>query len=250
MEGYAMTASASHVDSLTRVIIVDDHPILREGMKNIIDESDDFVVCGEAENIAMALRIIGESNHSFALIDIGLGSESGFDLIKYICNRFGKDIQMLVFSGYDEAEYAQQALRLGAQGYIMKQETCKSLLEAMRKVRDGGIWVSEQIKEKLLLGIAGSRAPNASESLNELSARELEVLRMTGEGLGTKEIATRRRLSAKTVETYYARIKEKLKLNNSRELLHFAITRFHNDRQLSLPPNKRPKQNRNAAARH
>ncbi|MBN1698059.1 MAG: response regulator transcription factor [Spirochaetales bacterium] len=211
-----------------RVLIVDDHPIVRQGITRLINYEEELMVCGEAGNAKEALETVERENPDLVIVDISLKGRSGLELIKDIRMRF-QDLPVLVVSMHDESLYAERVLRAGAKGYIMKQEPPEKVLDAIRQVLGGKIFVSEKMREKMLQRyVLGSSQRNAS-TVERLSDRELEVFRLIGKGMGTRQIAKELDLSIKTVETYREHIKEKLNLENSSKLLQYAIDWVQNE---------------------
>ena len=205
-----------------RIFIVDDHPVLREGLSLRINRQVDLTVCGEADNPGQALKAIGTSKPDLALVDLSLKDGSGLDLIKNLKQRHPK-LLTLVLSMHEEDLYAERALRAGARGYIMKHEATENVIVAIRRVLSGKVYLSEKISSRLLdVAFAGKLDPKAP-LINQLTDRELEVFELLGEGLGSREISLHLHLSIKTIEAYREHIKEKLRLKNSRELIHQAI---------------------------
>lgn len=206
-----------------KVLIVDDHPILRKGLTLLINQEPDLFVCAEAENAQMALESLDNVVPDMAIVDISLPGIDGIELIKELRLRH-KDMPVLVVSMHDEALYAERSLRAGARGYIMKQEALEKVLVAIRKVLEGEIFVSERITTKMLekfVSVEG--VSQAASPMDLLSNRELTVFRLIGQGHKTRQIAERLHLSIKTVESYRAHIKEKLKLGDGTDLLKYAI---------------------------
>jgi len=206
-----------------KVLIVDDHPILRKGLTLLINQEPDLFVCAEAENAQMALDSLDNVVPDMAIVDISLPGIDGIELIKELRLRH-KDMPVLVVSMHDEALYAERSLRAGARGYIMKQEALEKVLVAIRKVLEGEIFVSERITTKMLekfVSVEG--VSQAASPIDLLSNRELTVFRLIGQGHKTRQIAERLHLSIKTVESYRAHIKEKLKLGDGTDLLKYAI---------------------------
>jgi len=212
-----------------RVLIVDDHPLLRKGVSQLIDQEKDLIVVGEAEDAHKAISAIENSKPDIALIDISLSGTSGIELIKNIKARFPK-LKMLVLSMHDESVYAQRALRAGASGYIMKQEGTEKVLLALRKVLQGEVYLSERLGNRMLHTLVSGRASLTSSPVEELSDRELEVFSLIGQGHGTRPIAEKLHLSVKTIESHRAHIKEKLNLQNASELVHHAIQWVQSER--------------------
>lgn len=205
-----------------KVLIVDDHPILREGLAQLIDQQSDLTICGQFEDAAHAFEAVGALKPDLALVDISLKGSSGVELLKNIKANHPKML-VLILSMHDESLYAERVLRAGASGYIMKQEATEKVLEAIRKVLAGEIYLSEKMSTKLMHQLIGGKA-NATGSLMErLSDRELEVFGLIGQGRGTRQIAEQLHLSVKTIESHRAHIKEKLNLKNATELVHRAI---------------------------
>ena len=205
----------------TRVLLVDDHPVLTHGLTLIINSESDLEVCGHAEDADRALALVGSLNPELAIVDISLKNSDGIQLLKNLKARY-PELLTLVLSLHDEALYAERALRAGASGYVMKQSSLQTVLLAIRKVLDGGIYVSDKIADRILAKSSGTRPVSAESPMERLSDREREVFRKVGQGLGTKEIADQLHLSIKTVETYRAHIKVKLKIDTASELIQKA----------------------------
>jgi len=209
-----------------RILIVDDHPIVRRGLKNLIEQERDLEVCCEAEDAAQGLELARTHVHHLAIVDLLLRNSSGIDLVKEF-RRVLPELPVLVVSMYEESLYAERVLRAGAKGYVMKHEMNETIVGAVRRVICGGIYVSESISERILQNIANSRNNHrAGPSIQCLSDRELEVFRLVGRGIKTQEIASRLSVSAKTVETYRSRIKGKLNIASSGDLTQFAVEYF------------------------
>jgi len=204
------------------VFIVDDHPLVREGLTNLINGQSDLIVCGEANNSAEAIEGIARALPDVAIIDISLTNESGLELIKHLVKQFPQ-VAIIVLSMHDETLYAERALRAGARGYVMKHETSKSVLASIRRVLDGDIYVSERIVNRLALRLSSARRSVASSPVERLSDRELEIFQLLGQGRTPSEIARDLNLSLKTVQAYCARAKEKFGVNSLTELLRAAI---------------------------
>jgi DNA-binding NarL/FixJ family response regulator len=205
-----------------QVVLVDDHPIVRKGLAQMIARELDMEVCGEAENAAEALKAIAVCKPDIAVVDLSLKGTSGLELLKDIKVRFPK-LPVLVLSMYDESMYAERALRAGAKGYLMKEEATEKVLAAIRGILAGQIYLSEAMASRLLHLAVGGRATGAISPTERLSDRELEVFQLIGQGYGNTDIAQQLHLSPKTVETYRAHIKEKLGLSGATELLQHAI---------------------------
>jgi DNA-binding NarL/FixJ family response regulator len=206
----------------SRVLIVDDHPIVREGLRLLIDRQSDLVVCGEAEEIDSALSAVAILRPDILIVDISLSGPDGLDLIKTVRAKTPSP-PVLVLSMHDELIYAERALRAGASGYIMKQEGTERVLVALRRILRGEVYLSDRAASRMVQQYVHGPAHATRPVVAELSDRELEVYRLIGDGHGTRQIAHELRLSVKTVETYQAHIKEKLSLRSSRELLQHAI---------------------------
>jgi DNA-binding NarL/FixJ family response regulator len=205
-----------------RVLIVDDHPAVREALALRIGRQPDLVVCGEAADTAEALRLVGDTDPDLAVIDISLRTGNGIDLIKRIRDRNDK-VRMLVWSMHGEALYAERALRAGALGYVNKDQATDTIIDAIRRVLEGRVWLSEAAAQRLLRRAVGAKHVEPALGPPEVLAdRELEVFRLIGRGEKTADIADRLRLSVKTVETYRDRIRQKLELGNGTQLAHYA----------------------------
>ena len=205
----------------TRLLIVDDHPLMRKGLRMTLEAELDLDVVGEAADADEALVLYDRLRPDLVLVDVSLRGTNGLELVKHLVARDEK-VKALVVSRHDEDLYAERAVRAGAKGYLAKLEADDALVAAVRHVLRGGIYLSEEMKDKLLFGAAAGRDPMASP-LEVLSDRELEVFELTGRGTPTKDIAERLHLSVKTVESYRARIKTKLGLESGTELLQHAV---------------------------
>ncbi|HMB94627.1 MAG TPA: response regulator transcription factor [Tepidisphaeraceae bacterium] len=204
-----------------KVLLVDDHPIVRQGLVQLINASPDLVVTGEASTGREAMEIIAKSNPDIAIVDISLEDRNGVELIKDIIAQ-KPNLPCLALSMYDEAMYAMRVLRAGGRGYVMKHEVPKKVLGAIRQVLDGHVYLSEKMSTRLVDQMVQT-APGAPAPAAELSDRELEVLTLIGRGQSTRQIAEKLFLSVKTVEAHRERIKEKLQLKNGPELLRYAM---------------------------
>jgi DNA-binding NarL/FixJ family response regulator len=205
-----------------RVLIVDDHPVVREGLAAQIATRLDLEVCGEAEDLADALALIEKARPDVAIVDISLKTASGVDLIKRLKAR-GSSVRVVVWSMYPEGLYAERALRAGAHGYVHKGRATREILQAIDTVLAGKVHLSEDVSAKLLARlVGGGRRPAGHSPVETLSDRELEVFERMGQGQTTEQIAAHLHLSPKTVETYRARLKEKLGLANITELIQRA----------------------------
>ncbi len=205
-----------------RVLIVDDHPALREALTLRISRHPDLDVCGEAADAGEALRIIEETQPDVAVVDLSLKSGDGLDLIKRIKDR-NQQIRILVWSMHSESLYAERALRAGAMGYVNKDQATGTIIEAIRRVLEGKVWLSETMADRMLRRAVGpARAEDTGSPLDILADRELEVFRQIGQGLKTAEIAEQLHLSIKTIETYRDRIRKKLNIGSGVELVRLA----------------------------
>lgn len=204
------------------VLVIDDHPLLRQGLAMLINQQADMRVCGEAEDMRVAMQCIVQSRPDIVVLDISLKGPDGLEVLKTI-RATNPDLPVLVLSMHDEAIYAERAIRARANGYIMKQEATERVLVAIRRILDGEIYLSDAISKKLLQQFIDGTSSALESRITSLSDRELEVFRLIGEGRSTREIAEGLRLSVKTVETYQAHIKEKLGLKSGRELIQHAI---------------------------
>jgi DNA-binding NarL/FixJ family response regulator len=215
-------SSSKTIARKKRVFIVDDHPLVREGLTNLINGQDDLIICGEAKNSAQALDGIMQADPDVALIDISLENESGLELVKQLGSQFPQ-VALIVLSMHDETLFAERVLRAGARGYVMKHETSKSVLASIRRVLGGGVYVSEMIVNRIARRVGSVREPLASSPVERLSDRELEIFRLLGQGRTTSQIAADLNLSLKTVQAYCARAKEKFGVTSLTELLRAAL---------------------------
>jgi DNA-binding NarL/FixJ family response regulator len=222
MMGASMNASrVSPLNSKCRIFLVDDHPIVRQGLALFIDREPDLMVCGEADGATSALQAIRDAMPDFIVLDISLNGPDGLELLKVFRAEY-PNLPVLILSMHDELAYAERALRAGANGYIMKQEATEKVLTAIRQILRGDVYLSDRLTKRMLQQfVHGSVSPR--DPLAKLSDRELEVYRLIGAGHGTRQIADELHVSTKTVESYQAHIKEKLSLRNARELLQHAI---------------------------
>lgn len=204
-----------------KVFLVDDHPIVRQGLALFIEREPDLMVCGEAEDATSALQAIRDATPDFVILDISLNGPDGLELLKTLRARY-PNLPALVLSMHDESVYAERALRAGANGYIMKQEAGDKVITAIRHILGGDVYLSDRLTKQMLQQfVNGSISPR--DPLAKLSDRELEVFRLIGAGHGTRQIAEELHVSTKTVESYQAHIKEKLALRNARELVQYAV---------------------------
>jgi DNA-binding NarL/FixJ family response regulator len=206
----------------SRILIVDDHPLFREGLRQMIERNPELTVCGEAADAAEAMEFIAEQKPDLVLVDISLGGSSGIDLIKNIKTKHD-DLPLLVVSMHDESLYAERALRAGALGYVMKHEPAKTVKAAISKVLAGEIHLSERMSTTMLSKLMRGKTEEPISPLQSLSDRELEVFRLLGQGKGTRQIAGELNLTIPTINSFRARIKEKLNLKTSTEVMLHAI---------------------------
>jgi DNA-binding NarL/FixJ family response regulator len=221
MAEIAKSQSVPRVKKKT-VFIVDDHPLLRQGLALLVNREGDLAVCGEAEEAQIAMREIAAKKPDILIADISLNGPDGLDLLKNVRMLY-PSLPVLILSMHDESIYAERALRARANGYIMKQEATEKVLVAVRRILGGDIYLSDRMANKLLHQYISGIPTDVNSRLSSLSDRELEVFRLIGEGRSTRQIAEKLHLSVKTVETYQAHIKDKLSLQSGRELVQHAI---------------------------
>ncbi|MFZ0521686.1 MAG: response regulator transcription factor [Candidatus Acidiferrales bacterium] len=205
-----------------RVLLVDDHPIVRQGLALLIDREADLLVCGEAEGAHSAFHAIATLRPDIVLLDISLSGPDGLDVLKEIRVK-SANLPVLMLSMHDETIYAERAMRAGANGYIVKQEATEKVLVAIRRILQGGVYLSDRLTNTMLQQFVHGASSTKKSPLVSLTDRELEVFRLIGQGHGTRQIADELHLSVKTIESYQAHIKEKLSLRNARELVQHAI---------------------------
>jgi DNA-binding NarL/FixJ family response regulator len=215
----------------SKILLVDDHPLVREWLANLINQQNDLQICGEAPNASAALELTGTAKPDIVIVDISLEGGSGIELIKNIKALY-PDVMMIVLSMHDETLYAERALRAGARGYIMKREATKKILQAIHSVLEGKLYISERMNAVMAEKFVDRKPSTASSPVEQLSDRELEVFQLMGRGFSTRQIAEELHVSFKTVQAFHARIKEKLNLTNATELLREAI-RWHESRGAS-----------------
>lgn len=203
-----------------RVLIVDDHPVVRLGIRQLLADEPDLAICGEAESAQQALRLAAAEAPDLAIVDLSLPDSHGLELIRALRDA-APSVAVLVLSMHDEALFAERALRVGARGYIMKREAINGLTVAVRHILSGRVYVSQALSQTLLERI-GPDGPAAGGGLGDLTDRELEVFDLVGHGLTTAAIAEHLDVSVKTIETYRSNIKTKLRLRNAAELIRFA----------------------------
>ena len=216
-----MTAKKSLLKQ-KRILVVDDHPMMREGLVQLISREKDFLVCGEAENARLAMEAIAKLKPDLVLTDITLPNKSGLEMVKDIQVQY-PGLKILAISMHDEAFYTERVLRAGARGYIMKQEGGEKIIKVIQHVLSGQIYVSPKISSKLLENFSGNGNHNGASLLGQLTDREFEVFQFIGQGLVTKEIAQKLHLSVKTIEVHRNKMKQKLRLKSAAELLRYSI---------------------------
>jgi DNA-binding NarL/FixJ family response regulator len=205
-----------------KILLVDDHPLLRQGIGQLINQQEDLVTCGEAEDRASAMIAIEQVRPDLAVVDLSLKEDRGLELIRDCRDQF-PELLMLVLSMHDERFYAERVLRAGARGYIMKREASDKVLEAIRCVLGGEVFVSSRVAGSILNKVAGHTEPAVRSPWERLSDREMDIFTHIGKGYGSQQIAKRLNISVKTVETHRANIKLKLKVTSGDELLQQAI---------------------------
>jgi len=210
------------METKIKVLLVDDHPLVREGLVNLINQQPDMAICGEAGNETQALEMIGQTRPDVAVVDISLETGSGIELLKNI-KAYHPGVQCLVLSMHDENLYAERALHAGARGYIMKREAAKKVIAGIQAVHAGQLYVSEKIAAVMAEKFVGGKSTVNASPIEALSDRELQVFELLGNGQSTRQISENLHVGFKTVQAYQARIKEKLQLANASELMRAAI---------------------------
>jgi DNA-binding NarL/FixJ family response regulator len=205
-----------------RVLLVDDHPMMRQGLAQVINQQDDLMVCCEAGDANEAMQRITSSKPDLAVVDISLEGKSGLELIKDI-QVLHPEVPVLVMSMHDESLYAERVLRAGARGYVMKKAGGEAVLQAIRQVLSGRVYVSEKMSERILEIYSGARTAKHQSPIELLTDREFEVFKLIGEGCITREIAERLHISPKTVDVYRQNLKQKLKLPSATSLIQHAV---------------------------
>lgn len=217
------SSTARPVARRARILLVDDHPLVRERLAEIINQEPDLMVCGEAQDRAGALAAMAAHRPELAIIDLALKDSDGLELIKDIRLHW-PNVLMLVVSMYEESLYAERVIRAGARGYVTKQEATRDILSAIRRVLSGRVYLNENVSARIIDRLADRSVPGAATPAEMLADRELQVFELLGRGLAVKEIARRLRIATKTVDTYRRRIREKLNLQTSSQLLQHAIS--------------------------
>jgi DNA-binding NarL/FixJ family response regulator len=213
-------------DRPTRIFLVDDHPLVCEWLANLINQSPDLIVCGAAAGCSQALQGIAASKPDVAIVDLSLAEGSGLDVIRNI-KTYSSNTRIVVLSMHDERFYAERAIRCGARAYVMKSEATGVIIHAIDEVARGRVYLSPSLNAGIVEGLASGASPCAGTGLDRLSNRELEVFRLLGRAYGTRRIAASLNVSIKTVQTFCARIKDKLQYDNAPELIREAM-RWHN----------------------
>jgi len=216
-----MPSSQRSTDHI-RVYLVDDHPAIREAIRDTIEATIDMEICGETSSSDDAFRDIEELEPDVAVVDISLNDAHGLDLVQNVRSQY-PDVRMIVFSMYDENVYAERAIRAGAAGYLMKSEPTKNIIEAIRCAHEGEVYLSRKMSSRILNKVAMGRTSEPSFAIDELTDREMAVFQMLGQGYSVQEIQDRLSLSRKTIETYRRRAKEKLGFDTVSELLQYAV---------------------------
>ena len=206
--------------------MVDDHPLVRQGLVHVIQQEEDFIVSDEVGSAQEALDCFKKNKPNLAIMDVSLKGTNGLDLTRSLLS-IDPNFLILMVSMYDETLYAERVLRAGARGYLMKQEAPEQVVNALRKILAGEIFLSEKMNDMMLNKLISGKKSNTDSIVKNLSDRELEVLQLVGQGRGTRQIAEELHISVKTIESHYAKIKEKLNLKNSNELIQYAVRWYH-----------------------
>lgn len=214
----ANEGSSNHI----RVYMVDDHPAIREAIRDTIESTMDIEICGESSSSGEAFRMIEDLKPDVAIVDISLKDAHGLDLVQNVRAQY-PEVRMIVFSMYEENVYAERAIRAGASGYLMKSEPTKNIVEAIRSAHEGEVYLSRKMSSRILNKVAMGRTSEPSFAIDELTDREMAVFQMLGQGYSVQEIQDRLSLSRKTIETYRRRAKEKLGFDTVSELLQYAV---------------------------
>lgn len=205
-----------------RILLIDDHPITRQGLKAIIDQQPDLQVCGETDNAAQAIDLGSKLNPDLAVVDISLKTSNGIELTKNL-KALRPDLPVLVVSMHDENLYAERAIRAGAMGYVMKQEAGEKVVLAIRRLLQGELFLSDPMRERMLQRFVNKRGEGGQFAIDTLSDREMEVFQLIGNGYSTRQIAEKLNLSTKTIDSYREHLKLKLNLRSGAELVRYAI---------------------------
>jgi DNA-binding NarL/FixJ family response regulator len=224
--------------SPARILLVDDHPMVREGLIRLITQHSDLTCCGEASNSKETVEAVSNLKPDMVILDLRLKGEDGLELIKSLRSQFS-DVRILVLSQYEAPLYAERALRAGALGYVIKEQAAEEVLNAIRTVLSGQVYLTRGMAAMLLHKFVGGNKPGATTGIEQLTDRELHVLHLLGIGRSTREIAAELKLSFKTVETHRENIKRKLGLPGATALIHYATNWAR--QEMSLPPDREPK---------
>lgn len=217
-----------------KILLVEDHPIFRLGLVELINQEDDFIAFGDSKDVEPAIKEIETLKPDLIIADITLKKSDGIDLVKYV-KKYHKNIPVLVLSMHDEYLYAERALHAGAKGYIMKQEAMESVVTAIHHVLDGKIYLNEKMKEHILSNISDTLETKKKTPIDRLTDRELQVFKMIGRGFSSRDIAEKLFLSIKTIGTYRERIKTKLNVKHANELIRCAV-HFEKTGQITTQP--------------
>jgi DNA-binding NarL/FixJ family response regulator len=220
--GGTATAPAEHATDKRKVLIVDDHPITRQGLRMLVDLQPDFIVCGEADNAAYAMDLAAKLKPDVAIVDITLRTANGIELTKNL-KAHSPELLILIVSMHDEDLFAERALRAGARGYLMKHEASDQVINALRRIVTGEVYVSERVQARMLSRMVNSRTGEVASPVESLSDREMEVFQLLGNGYSTRQIAERLNLSVKTIDSYREHLKLKLNLESGADLIRYAI---------------------------
>jgi DNA-binding NarL/FixJ family response regulator len=210
----------------TCVFLIDDHPAVREAVRDTIEVEENVTVCGEAATSDEAFRQIGDRTPDVSIVDISLADAHGLDLIQNVDGQY-PDVESVVFSQYSEEAYAERAIRAGASGYVMKSEPPEQIVEAIRSVEEGELYLSQRMSSRLLNKVAAGHASDSGPVTDDLTDREMAVVQMLGQGYSVQDIQDRLNLARKTIETYRRQAKEKLGFDNVSELLQYAVKWHH-----------------------
>ena len=232
------TQLRSQPQAMNRIFIVDDHPVLRQGLMQVIDDEPDLVVCGEAEDAESALEELESAKPDLAVVDLSLNGRSGLELVHDMKAR-RPSTAVLVYSMYDETLYAERAIRAGANGYVMKRESVDEVLAAIRQILKGHVYLSPAASTRMVHRAVDGNAVCSRSAIQELSDRELEIFQLLGQGLSARQISEKLYRSIKTVESHRENIKSKLGVKTSGELLRYAVERSL-ELERSAPPGSLP----------
>ena len=217
-----ITSVDGEAGTVTRILLVDDHPVVRKGLRMTIEAHAEFVVCGEAEGMSQAMQMYFDTHPDLIIADISLENGSGIELVKELVSH-DSSLKILICSMHDESLFAERALRAGAKGFINKEEAIDKLIDAIQRIASGRVYLSEFMTNRMLVRQIGNADEAEKPSIETLSDRELEVFEQIGHGVTTREIAKKLHLSPKTIETYRENIKHKLNLANATELTQHAV---------------------------